>query len=262
MTAAQKFVGRSVPRLEDKPLLKGEGRFAADISFAGQWHMRVVRSPLAHGTIKAIDATRALTLPGVQAVWTHADVAHVPPIPFRLTGLSELEPYRQPILAHDTVRYVGEPVAIVFADDAYVAEDGADAVELTIEPGRAVVLATEEPGIFDDEHSTNAGSVEKAYGDVDEAFRRAHAIVSLELSVGRHSGTPLETRGAIAVYDTARDLLELHGAAKVPHWNRATLARMLGREIHSVMLYEGHVGGGFGIRGEKIRRSFRPAAGR
>ena len=117
----QKFVGRSVPRLEDRPLLLGQGRFAADISFPGQWCMRVVRSSVAHGTIKSIDVTAARKLPGVRAVWTAADVAHIPPIPFRLTGLKRLEPYRQPVLARDIVRYVGEPVAAVFAENAYLA---------------------------------------------------------------------------------------------------------------------------------------------
>jgi carbon-monoxide dehydrogenase large subunit len=246
----QNFVGRSVPRLEDHPLLTGQGRFAADISFPGQWAMRVVRSPVAHGKIKSIDASAALALPGVHAVWTHADVAHIPPIPFRLTGLKTLEPYRQPVLAERTVRYVGEPVAVVFAQDQYVAEDAADLVELEIEPLRALLLATEEPGFYEHGLSTEPDVVRKAYGDVDAAFRAAHAIVSLELSVGRHSGVPLETRGAIARYDQARDVLEMHGAAKVPHWNRDTLAQMLGRKAESVQLYEGHVGGGFGIRGE------------
>jgi len=130
MTAPAKFVGRSVPRLEDRPLLLGQGRFAADISFPGQWTMRVVRSAAAHGKIKSIDATAALKLPGVHAVWTSADVAHIPPIPFRLTGLKSLEPYRQPVLAKEFVRYVGEPVAVVFAENAYLAEDAADLVEV------------------------------------------------------------------------------------------------------------------------------------
>src|ERR1700690_4226746 len=133
MTALAKFVGRSVPRLEDRPLLTGQGRFAADISFPGQWHMRVVRSPVAHGKIRSVDAAAALRLPGVHAVWTHRDVAQIPPIPFRLTGLKTLEPYQQPVLAKDVVRYVGEPVAVVFADDAYTAEDAADLVDLDIE---------------------------------------------------------------------------------------------------------------------------------
>jgi carbon-monoxide dehydrogenase large subunit len=246
----QKFVGRSVPRLEDRPLLTGQGRFAADISFPGQWHMRVVRSPVAHGKIRAIAADAARALPGVHAIWTHADVAHIPNIPFRLTGLKTLEPYQQPVLARDVVRYVGEPVAVVFAENAYLAEDAAELVELSIEHLRTTMLATEQPGFYEGELTTEPGVLQKSYGDVDAAFRASHAIVSLGLSVGRHSGVPLETRGAIARFDEAQDLLELHGAAKVPHWNRDTIAQMLGRKKESVHLYEGHVGGGFGIRGE------------
>src|SRR5438105_3648077 len=133
-----KVIGASVPRLEDDPLVLGRGLFAADVSFPLQLHMRVVRSPLAHGRILAVDA----------------------------------------------------------------------------------------------------------------AFRSAHAIVELDLSVGRHSAVPLETRGAIARYDPARDILELHGAAKVPHRNREQIARILSRPLSSVHLFEGHVGGGFGVRGE------------
>src|SRR5262245_1678455 len=250
MSVKQKFVGRSVPRLEDRPLLLGQGRFAADISFAGQWQMRVVRSPVAHGKIKSIDIEAALRLAGVHAVWTYADVAHIPHIPFRLTGLKTLEPYQQPVLAKDVVRYVGEPVAVIFAEDTYVAEDAADLVDLSIEPLAATIFAAKPPGIYEHELTTEAGVVKKNYGDVDAAFRNAHAVVSLELSIGRHSGVPIETRGAIARYDEAHDILELHGAAKVPHWNRDTIAHMLQRKKESIQLYEGHVGGGFGIRGE------------
>ena len=250
MTAPAKFVGRSVPRLEDRPLLKGQGRFAADISFPGQWCMRVVRSGVAHGKIKTIDATAALKLPGVHAVWTAKDVAHIPPIPFRLTGLKALEPYRQPVLANEFVRYVGEPVAVVFADYQYIAEDAAELVEEHIDLLPATLVCFHQPGLFDHVLSSEPGIIRKGYGDVDAAFRTAQAVVSLELSVGRHSGVPMETRGAIARYDETRDILEMHGAAKVPHWNRDTLAQMLGRKRQSVQLYEGHVGGGFGIRGE------------
>ncbi len=250
MSAKQKFIGRSVPRLEDRPLLTGQGRFAADISFPGQWTMRVVRSPAAHGNIRSIDASAALTLPGVHAIWTHADVAQIPPIPFRLTGLKQLEPYRQLVLAKDVVRYVGEPIAAIFAENAYVAEDAAELVELSIESLEATMLATAPPGSYARELTTEPGVLRKTYGDVDAAFRDAHAVISLELSIGRHSGVPLETRGAIARYDEPRDVLELHGAAKVPHWNRDTIAQMLGRKKETVQLYEGHVGGGFGIRGE------------
>ena len=113
------FVGRSVLRLEDRPLVLGQGRFAADVSFAHQLHMRVVRSTHAHGRIVAIDSAKARAAPGVIALWTAADVADIPPIDFRLTRIEGLEPCRQPILAKDHVRYVGEPLAVVFAADLY-----------------------------------------------------------------------------------------------------------------------------------------------
>ena len=250
MSDPAKFVGRSVARLEDRPLLLGRGRFAADVSFPGQWHMRVVRSAIAHGKLRGIDASAALALPGVQAVWTHKDVAHIPPIPFRLTGLKELEPYRQTVLAKEYVRYVGEPVAVVFAADPYIAEDAAELVELDIEPLPPVLDASGRTGPFDDTHATESSIIRKGYGDIDAAFKAAHAIVALSLSTGRHSGVPMETRGAIARYDEARDILEMHGAAKVPWWNRDHIARMIGRTRDNMHLFEGHVGGGFGIRGE------------
>lgn len=248
--AKQKVIGRSVARLEDPQLLTGRGRFAADINFPGQWVMRVVRCPVAHGEIEGIDPSAALALPGVHAVWTYTDVAHIPPIPFRLTGLKTLEPYQQPILAERVVRYVGEPVALVFADDPYIAEDAAELVTLDIEARDPIMDASGETGAFDDARTTEPDIIRKGYGDVEAAFRAAHAVISLELAVGRHTGVPMETRGAIATYDAVRDLLEMHGAAKVPHWNRDTLARMLDRRPETMHLHEGHVGGGFGIRGE------------
>jgi carbon-monoxide dehydrogenase large subunit len=244
------FVGRSVVRLEDKPLVTGRGRFAADVSFSLQLHMRVARSPAAHAVIKSVDVSSALALPGVVAVWTEADVVDIPPIDFRLTRIEGLEPYRQRVLAKGRVRYVGEPVAVVFAEDPYVAEDAADLVQIEVDDLPVLLAADAAAGEFEPGRSTEPALICKEFGDVDAAFRSAHAVVALDLSIGRHSGVPMETRGAIARYDAARDVLELHGAAKVPHWNRDQIARMLGRDPSSVHLYEGHVGGGFGIRGE------------
>ena len=130
MATKQKFVGRSVPRIEDRPLLTGQGRYAADISFPGQWHMRIVRSPVAHGIIRAIDTKAALALPGRSCgLDAQPRSPHIPPIGFRLTGLVALEPYRQTVLAQRYVRYVGEPVAAVFAADPYLAEDAAELVD-------------------------------------------------------------------------------------------------------------------------------------
>jgi aerobic carbon-monoxide dehydrogenase large subunit len=245
-----KHVGASLARLEDRPLVTGRGRFAADVAFQHMLHMRVVRSGYAHGRITAIDSTAARALPGVVAVWTFADVADIPPIDFRLSRVEGLTPYRQTILAKERVRYVGEPVAAVFATDAYLAEDAADLVEVIVEEMPVVLDASAPPGEFEEGRSTEPALLEKSYGDVEAAFRSAAAVVALDLAVGRHSGVPMETRGAIARHDAATGVLEMHGAAKVPHWNRDNIARMLGRDPSSVHLIGGHVGGGFGIRGE------------
>jgi carbon-monoxide dehydrogenase large subunit/6-hydroxypseudooxynicotine dehydrogenase subunit gamma len=243
-------VGRSVPRLEDGPLLTGSGRFAADVAFPHMLHMRLVRSPHAHGRIVSIDAQAARRVRGVEAVWSFADVAEIPPIDFRLTRVEGLAPYRQPILARTHVRYVGEPVAAVFAADVYLAEDAAELVVMDIDELPPVLDAAAPAAEHDEGRSTEAAVLEKSYGDLAAAFQEAHAVIELDLAVGRHSGVPLETRGAIARHDKSRDVLELYGAAKVPHWNRDTIARMLGRDPATVHLYEGHVGGGFGVRGE------------
>jgi carbon-monoxide dehydrogenase large subunit/6-hydroxypseudooxynicotine dehydrogenase subunit gamma len=244
------YIGRSVARLEDLPLVRGEGLFAADVSFPRQLHMRIARSQIAHGRLLSIDTAAARALPGVVAVWTRDDVADVPPIPFRATKTTGLEPYCQPILARDRVRYVGEPVAAVFATDAYAAEDAAELVSMDIEELAVLLDASSTLGEFGSGRTTEPTVIRKSYGDVAAAFARAHAAVELDLSVGRHSGVPLECRGAIARYDASRDVLEMHGAAKKSHWNRDTMAAMLRRTPHGFHLYEGHVGGSFGVRGE------------
>src|SRR5687768_907272 len=117
--ARTKYVGRSVTRIEDLPLVTGRARFVAAISFPHELHMRVVRSSHAHGRIVSIDAAAARAMRGCVAVWTAADVVDIPPIEFRPTRVQGLEPYCQPVLARERVRYVGEPVAVVFTEDPY-----------------------------------------------------------------------------------------------------------------------------------------------
>jgi len=236
-------IRRSVLRLEDPPLLTGQGRFVADLAFPHQLHMRIVRSGHAHGTIRAIDTAAALAAPGVVAVWTSKEVADLPAIGLREGEIPHLAPYLQPVLARERVHYVGEPVTAVFAENAYLAEDAAELVAVQIEELPPVVSA-EDPA------SIEAEVIRKGYGDIAAAFDAADLVIELNLEVGRHSGVPLETRGALARYDSTRDTLELYGAAKVPHRTRDLLARTLGRSPSTVHLREGHVGGGFGIRGE------------
>jgi CO/xanthine dehydrogenase Mo-binding subunit len=256
MSSSAHVLGRSVPRLEDAPLLKGHGQFVADIAFPHQLHMRIVRSAYAHAELCSVDVAAALAAPGVVAVWTGADIADLPPIDFRDPASEALRPYRQPLLARHRLRYVGEPVATVFACDAHLAEDAADLVSVAVDELPPLLDAAAAPGSFAQGLSTEATVLRAGYGDLDGAFAEAHIVVELDLTIGRHSAVPLETRGALARYDAWRDVLELHGAAKVPHRNRDALARMLGRSAAAVVLKEGNTGGGFGVRGELYPEDF------
>lgn len=244
------LIGRAVERLEDFALITGAGRFAGDFSLPHQLHMRIVRSPVANGEITKIDVTEAMAAPGVFAIWTGDDVRDVAPVDYRDPAPEALAVYRQPVLAGKRVRYVGEPVAAVFALNAYTAEDAAELVQIEIDALPVLIDATRAPEAFDEKSSTEATVLKQSYGNVDRAFASAHTVVELELDIGRHSAIPMETRGAIGFYDVGQDMLRLYGAAKIPHRNRVTLARMLGRNPSSLHLHELHVGGGFGVRGE------------
>jgi aerobic carbon-monoxide dehydrogenase large subunit len=251
-----RVLGRSVTRVEDLPLVTGRGRYVGDMNFHRQLYMRVVRADQAHARISGILTAAARATPGVVAVWTHADIVGLPPIDFRDPAAQALKPYRQPLLAKELVRYVGEPVAVVFAESPYIAEDAAELVLLEMDMLPAHLDAAAPPISFAPGASSEALALVQEYGDVDAAFDGAYCVVEADLLVGRHSGMPLECRGAIGRYDTAYDTVELWGAAKVPHRNREALARFLDRPVASVHLHEGHVGGGFGIRGELYPEDF------
>ena len=236
------LIGESVLRLEDRPLLVGEGQFLADVSFPGELHLRVVRSDVAHGLLRGVDLGDVRAAEGVVAAWGAEEVAHLPPIEFRMTGFDELRPHCQRILAGERVRYVGDPVAVVIAEDPYLAEDAAELAFVDVDPLEPVLEASSPD-------ATAPLTLEHANGDIEAAFAGADRVVELEASVGRHSGIPLETRGLLA-RPTEAGAVELYGIAKVPHYNCATIAAMLNLAPGQVVGREGHVGGGFGIRGE------------
>ena len=246
----RRYIGMSVTRLEDRPLVTGTAMFVGDLNFPHQLHARIVRSSHASGRIAGIDLSATRASPGVVAAWIAADLGDLKPIPYRATSVEGLQPYRQPALARDVVRYVGEPIAVIIATDPYTAEDAADLAIVDVEPSAPYLDARQEPPAFAAGLSCEPTVLRKGYGDVDLAFKTAHAVVDLKLAVGRHSAIPLETRGALARFDAARGVLEFHGAAKRPHWNRDQLAEIFDIPPSAIELYENHVGGGFGVRGE------------
>jgi CO/xanthine dehydrogenase Mo-binding subunit len=149
------------------------------------------------------------------------------------------------------VRYVGEPVAAVFAETPGAAEDAAELVTLEVEPlDPALSLSGRGASGGEALRTAEAATIRKAFGDLHAAFHEADRIVETRLALARDGAVPLETRGVVARWDAGRDVLEIWGGAKVPHASRDALADMLGRSRAGVVLHAGHVGGSFGVRGE------------
>jgi aerobic carbon-monoxide dehydrogenase large subunit len=250
------YIGASLRRKEDARLLRGEGRFAADIRISGMLHAAIVRSPHAHAEILNIDAARALAAPGVAAVFGAGDLpSGLPPIPLRLTSHPRLTDCLQYPLARGKVRYAGEPIAVVVAGSRYAAEDAADDVVVRYRPLPAVVsvddaLASGAPILHEKVADNVACRFEARAGDPERAFRHADLIVEERFSTNRLSAVPLECRGVVADYDARDGRLTVFGAAKVPHFNRSVLARLLRLPESRVRMVEMEVGGGFGARGE------------
>jgi carbon-monoxide dehydrogenase large subunit/6-hydroxypseudooxynicotine dehydrogenase subunit gamma len=244
-------VGRRAERKENHRLLTGRGRFGADVQRPRMLHARIVRSPIAAGSIVGLDTTAARAVPGVVEVVTAADLPGDLRIPVRLEvqGI-DLSEHLQPVLATGEVRYVGEPVAVVLAEDAYAAEDGAELVELDIEPGPVLLDATEA----DDDRI--AADFSLGYGDVDAAFAKAEHVVSWEVTVGRHTAVPMETRALVVDYTAGTGTLDVFGATKVPVFNRQVLADLLGVDAESIRMHAMDAGGGFGVRGEFYPEDF------
>ncbi len=243
-------IGARLPRKEDPRLLRGRGRFGDDISAPGQLWARIVRSPSAHGQVRALDVTKARKAPGIRTVVTAEDLPGKLVIPVRLViAGTDLSDCLQPVLAADTVRYVGEPLAVVVGDDPYACEDAAELVEIDITERAAVLDARHD-------HDNMAAELTRGYGDTDAAFAGARHVVQIELAIGRHSGVPLEPRCLLAVPDPERGELDIFGMTKVPVWNRDLLAAMLGVDETLIRVHAVDAGGGFGVRGEFYPEDF------
>jgi carbon-monoxide dehydrogenase large subunit len=253
--------GRSVPRVEDEALLRGQGVFADDVSVPGQLYVQFLRSPHAHARIARIDTTPAASMAGVVTVLTGADLvrAGVHPIPNssdfnRADGSPAASPPHH-ALAVGVVRHVGEAVAAVLAETPAQARDAVEAIVVDYEPLPAVVDASAavEKGapLVMPEAGSNV-ACEKRYGDraaVYAAFTRAAHVVTLDLVNQRVAACPIEPRATLATYDAASDRLTLRTSCQTPSGVRDELCdEVLRIARDKVRVVVGDVGGGFGMK--------------
>jgi len=250
------MIGEAHPRLGGERFVAGTARFVDDVSVPGMLHGVVLRSPHAHARLVSIDAKRARDLPGVRAVLTAADVPAAAIIPNRVPAPKGTERYLQPAIARDVVRFVGEPVALVVADDPYVARDALERIDVVYQPlaacaSTADALAAGATRLFQATDSNNVATITMRVGDADGALAAAHLRLRELFTYPRQTAAALETRGLVAV-PPAPGGGELHliGSTKCIHINRTILAPIFGIPVGALRLTEVDVGGGFGVRGE------------
>lgn len=237
------------------------GCFVDDMRLPGAAQAVIVRSQVAHGHLLGVDASRALSIPGVCAVLTAADIqGEIGVVPIRIAPLEGVEPFRQPVIASTRVRYVGEPVAIVIAESQAIAEDAAEVVDVSVEQIEPVPnVAAAQSGrslLFDGQNTNVASRYQIGRGTAQAAFEKAAYTRRERFSVQRHTAMPMEMRGLLAEWNSETGHMTVWGAAKVPFFNRKVLAAMLGLANEKVDLIELDVGGAFGVRGEFYPEDF------
>jgi len=246
--------GQPVRRLEDPALLIGLGRYADDIHFPDMLQAAFVRSPVAHALITGISIDAARAQPGVHAVLIMADLApHL--TADRLSVGMPSKAYQQlrdrPILADKEVCHVGEPIAVVIADDRYIAEDAAALVEVEYDflPASADAEAAAAPGSplahSDAEHNILA-EFNMGYGDTDAAFAAAPHTFADKFYVHKGLGMAIEGRGLVARYDALEDRLTVWLATQMPHMAHRMFINLLGRNETNTRVVTPDIGGGFG----------------
>jgi carbon-monoxide dehydrogenase large subunit len=252
--------GQAVRRLEDDALLAGLGQFVDDISPSGQCHLVFLRSPYPHARILSVDTLAAQASPGVLLVLTGADLvaAGVKPLAGsigfkRADGSRSATPARL-ALAHQQVRFVGEPVAAVVASSLQQARDAAEAIQVDYEelPMVVDVRAAIAPGapMLCPQAPDNIAA-ETRYGSVAAtaaAFAGARHVVSLDLVNQRLAALTLEPRSALAAFDAATQRLTIRISSQMPSGLRDSVCDALGMEKPSVRVLIGDVGGGFGMK--------------
>jgi aerobic carbon-monoxide dehydrogenase large subunit len=247
------YIGARVARVEDERFLRGRGRYVDDIDLPGQLHAAFVRSIQANGRLVSVDVDQARRAPGVRLVLTGQDLGELNrPLPAFVPDPNLTNPRTQLPLAVDRVRYVGEAIALVVADDRYLAEDAAQLVEVEYDPLPAVVAlesARDTAGAVHDEVPDNvAGEVHDLTGDPEAAFASAPHVERLHLAIERSTASPIEGRGINARWDRAREHMDIYASTQAPVALKIGLCRLLGLGQEQLHLEAPDVGGGFGSK--------------
>lgn len=248
-----RYVGAPVLRVEDPVLLRGRGRYIADIVAPGALEAAFLRSPHAHARIVAIDTSRALALDGVHAVVSGADLQDEKPFVTTIATLPECKTGTRRLLALDKVRHVGDPVAVVVARDRYVAEDALDLIAVEYEPLAAVLdpeaaLLPGAPLIHEELGDNDFATIRFRAGDPDAAFAAAAHTFARRFHFGRTHAAPLEGRGVVADWDAVSGRVTVWTSTQMPHLVRGMLASQFGLAETAVRVVCPAVGGGFGLK--------------
>ncbi len=243
-----------VLRVEDPDLLKGSGKFVDDMHLPGMLQAAFVRSPMGHAKVVSIDVSAALDVPGVHRVLTRDDLLPHLATEFIVVGLpspSYKQDINRPALSGLEVVHVGEPVAIVLADNRYIAEDAAALVMVDYDPLPAVgdprdALKPGAPLVHSSSPHNLLAEFDMGYGDVAAAFASAPHVYKESLWQHRGGGHSIECRGDVAAYDPFSETLTLWSSTQTPHAGRSVLAGMLGWDEERVRVVTPDVGGGFG----------------
>ncbi len=252
MTRAR-LIGSAVKRVEDPRLITGAGTYIGDLSPAGMVHAEFVRSQYAHAKVTNIDTAAAAALPGVVAVFTGADVnARIN----RLPGASDIEGARNPsrtILADVSVRFMGEPIAVVVAESKEIARDAADRILVDYEALPVAIdldeAAVDGAPLVHESLGTNVCFHQKiTHGDVEAAFARADKIVERRIVNQRVAALPIECRASLAEYRRGEGSLVVYAGTQFPHVMRMHITKILGLRENQVRVIAPEVGGGFGAK--------------
>ena len=248
-TTGYTWVGKDVKRREDPSLLMGNAQYVNDVRLSGMLHAAVLRSPYAHARILKIDTSAAKALPGVYAVLTGREAAELmDPMPAFCA-----EPVVQHAIAVEKVRYVGEAVVVVAAENRYIAEDALDLVEIeweqlpvlsdpitAMEPGAALVHENLPSNVVFDHVFT--------FGDVDGDFAQADHIIQRRLRWPRATAAPMETNGVVCHYDPSKGTLDIWSNTNMINSASWVMAGMLRTPPHMLNFHPMYVGGSFGSK--------------